>query len=60
MKKVDLIPWLLAFFLIFSFSGTAFAGGGPEGATPNGHAVGVFAIVLHASHAMPARSIACV
>lgn len=30
MKKITLLPWLLAFFLIFSFSGTTFAGGGPE------------------------------
>ncbi|UCF92576.1 MAG: hypothetical protein JSW39_00015 [Desulfobacterales bacterium] len=30
MKKIALLPWLLAFFLVFGFSGTTFAGGGPE------------------------------
>jgi hypothetical protein len=30
MKKMRVFPWLLALVLIFGFSGTTFAGGGPE------------------------------
>lgn len=30
MKKMRVLPWLLALALIFGFSGTTFAGGGPE------------------------------
>jgi hypothetical protein len=35
MKKMRIIPWLLAFVLIFGFSGMAFGGGGgPESPVP--------------------------